>query len=295
MLDYTQLKALLAVDDTGTFEGAARELNLSSFAIVQRIKTLEAKLGVKLIDRSPTRTTDIGKVLCDHTREVISLEGELIDQHRIDTLQAETGSPSLKIAIVDENLSNWFLALLPHDNSSKERLRLNVQLTDSEHAIEMMKSGQIVAALTNDPQTIFGFKTHEIGTLTYRAVASPAYLSEHFPEGVTATALLTAPTMRITTNDDRSLEWTRQVFGENIELPLSQHPSTQGTLQACMDGNLWTMQSDLEVSHHLVSGKLIELVPNKPLAYTLYWHVAGTMLETIRPITRAIKELAQEN
>ena len=295
MLDYTQLKALLAVDDTGTFEGAARELNLSSFAIVQRIKTLEAKLGVKLIDRSPTRTTDIGKVLCDHTREVISLEGELIDQHRIDTLQAETGSPSLKIAIVDENLSNWFLALLPHDNSSKERLRLNVQLTDSEHAIEMMKSGQIVAALTNDPQTIFGFKTHEIGTLTYRAVASPAYLSEHFPEGVTATALLTAPTMRITANDDRSLEWTRQVFGENIELPLSQHPSTQGTLQACMDGNLWTMQSDLEVSHHLVSGKLIELVPNKPLAYTLYWHVAGTMLETIRPITRAIKELAQEN
>lgn len=295
MLDYTQLKALLAVDDAGTFEGAARELNLSSFAIVQRIKTLEAKLGVKLIDRSPTRTTDIGKVLCDHTREVISMEGELIDQHRIDTLEAETGSPSLKIAIVDESLSNWFLALLPHDNSSEERLLLDVQLTDSEQAIEMMKMGQIVAALSNDPQTVYGFKTYEIGTLTYRAVASPAYLSEHFPEGVTVPALLTAPTMRISINDERSTEWIQQVFGENIELPLSQHPSAQGTLQACLDGNLWTMQSDFEVSHHLESGKLIELILDNPLAHTLYWHVAGTMLDTIRPITRAINKLAQEN
>lgn len=295
MLDYSQLAALLAVDDTGTFEGAARKLNLSSFAVVQRIKTLESKLGVKLIDRSPTRTTDIGKVLCGHTREVMSLEGELIDQHRIDTLEAETGGPSLRIAIVDESLSNWFLALLPHDNNSEDRLRLDVQLTDSEQAIEMMKTGQIFAALTNDPQTIYGFKTHEIGTLTYRAVASPAYLSEHFPEGVTASAFLTAPTILISANDDRSLEWTRQVFGENIDLPLSLHPSAQGTLQACLDGNLWTMQSDLEVSQHLASGELIELIPNKPLDRTLYWHVAGMMLDAIRPITRAIKDLAQKN
>ena len=29
MLDYPQLKALLAVDETGTFEGAARELNVT--------------------------------------------------------------------------------------------------------------------------------------------------------------------------------------------------------------------------------------------------------------------------
>ena len=295
MLDYTRLTALLAIDDTGTFEGAARELNLSSFAIVQRIKTLEAKLGVKLIDRSPTRTTDIGKVLCDHTREVISLEGELTDQYRVDTLEADTGNPTLKIAIVDESLSNWFLAILGQEKNSEDRLRLDVQLTDSDQTLEMMKSGQIMAALTNDPQTIYGFKTFEIGVLTYRAVASSSYIIKHFPDGVKAPAFLKAPTIRINANDDRSLEWTRQVFGQSIDLPLSVHPSAQGTLQACLDGKIWTMQSDLEVRRHLASDELIELIPNKPLDRTLYWHVAGTMLDTIRPITRAIKDMGQKN
>ena len=55
------------------------------------------------------------------------------------------------------------------------------------------------------------------------------------------------------------------------------------------------MQSDLEVSRHLASDELIELIPNKPLDRTLYWHVAGTMLDTIRPITRAIKDMGQKN
>lgn len=292
MLDYTQLKALLAIDDTGTFEGAARELNLSSFAIVQRIKTLEAKLGVKLINRSPTRTTDIGKILCNHTREVQLLEDNFSERYRIDTLEADNGNPTLKIAIVDESLSSWFLDILDRNKNSNKRLRLDVHLTDVQQAADMMRSGQIVAALSNNSQTVYGFKTHEVGTLIYRAVASPSYISEYFSIGVTAPALLKAPTIRISAVDDRADEWTRQVFGRSVELPLSQHPSAQGILQTCLEGHVWAMQSDLEVSTHLTSGELAELVPGKPLSRTLYWHVAGAMLDTIRPITRTIKEMA---
>ena len=34
MLNYKQLEALLAIEDTGSFEGAAHVLNISSFAVV---------------------------------------------------------------------------------------------------------------------------------------------------------------------------------------------------------------------------------------------------------------------
>ena len=40
MLDYPQLRALLAIDETGTFEGSARELNVISFA-VSSVQTIE--------------------------------------------------------------------------------------------------------------------------------------------------------------------------------------------------------------------------------------------------------------
>ena len=33
MLDYSQLGALLAVSETGSYEGAARKLNVTSFAV----------------------------------------------------------------------------------------------------------------------------------------------------------------------------------------------------------------------------------------------------------------------
>ena len=51
MLDYIQLEALLTVDEAVTFERTTQELNLSSFAVAQRIKTLKAQPGVTLIDR----------------------------------------------------------------------------------------------------------------------------------------------------------------------------------------------------------------------------------------------------
>lgn len=295
MLDYTQLEALLAVDDTGTFEGAARKLNLSSFAVVQRIKVLESKLGVKLIDRSPTRTTDIGKVLCDHTREVISLEGEFTEQYHSNMFEAETGDPILKVAIVDESFSDWFLAIADDNENLKERLRLDIQLTDSEQAVDMMKTGQIVAALTMGSQTGYGFKTYKIGTLGYRAVASPSYIAEHFSEGVTLSSLLAAPTIHISACADLSFEWIRQVFRESVDLPLSRYPSAHGALQACLDGKLWMMQSQIDINTYLQSGELLELIPNKPLRRTLYWHVAGNMLDKIRFITSSIKSMAHEN
>lgn len=60
---YSKLYALLAVEEAGTFEAAARVLNLFSFAVVQRIKALEAQMDVTLVDRAPTRTSKAGKAL----------------------------------------------------------------------------------------------------------------------------------------------------------------------------------------------------------------------------------------
>ena len=61
MLDYTHLRALLAVKEEGSFEAAAKVLCMSPIGVATRIRKLEARMVVDLLDRKPTRPTEAGK------------------------------------------------------------------------------------------------------------------------------------------------------------------------------------------------------------------------------------------
>ena len=100
MLDYAQLSALRAINEEGSFEGAARALRISSFAVSQRVRQLERSLGVVLVERGPTRPSAIGKILCRHTSEVADLEHTLIEKHRIAcSSRGEDCAPVFRIAL----------------------------------------------------------------------------------------------------------------------------------------------------------------------------------------------------
>ena len=51
MIDYPALRAVAAIIQTGSFEKAARVLNVTPSAISQRVKQLEDRLGLVLIVR----------------------------------------------------------------------------------------------------------------------------------------------------------------------------------------------------------------------------------------------------
>src|SRR3982074_2478671 len=78
MLDYASLSAIAAVMREGSFERAARALNVTSSAISQRVKQAEERLGCVLIVRGqPCTATDTGRLLCRHVEQVGMLEQDL--------------------------------------------------------------------------------------------------------------------------------------------------------------------------------------------------------------------------
>ena len=78
MLDYASLAAVAAVVQEGSFERAARTLNVTPSAISQRVKQLEERLGSVLIVRGqPCRATEAGVLLCRHAEQVGMLEHDL--------------------------------------------------------------------------------------------------------------------------------------------------------------------------------------------------------------------------
>lgn len=78
MLDYALLDALAEVIRHGSFERAAKALNVSPSAVSQRVKLLEERVGSVLVKRGqPCVATTSGALLCRHTERVRMLEAEL--------------------------------------------------------------------------------------------------------------------------------------------------------------------------------------------------------------------------
>ena len=73
--EYPLLEALAAVVREGTFEAAARSLNITQSAVSQRIRLLEERSGAILIARGrPCVATEYGQQLYRHVEQVQLLE-----------------------------------------------------------------------------------------------------------------------------------------------------------------------------------------------------------------------------
>ena len=73
-LDLSQLRAFIAVHDTGSVSGAARKVHITQPALSRRINELESTLGVRLFDRTGgrLRLTREGESLLRHSRNVLA-------------------------------------------------------------------------------------------------------------------------------------------------------------------------------------------------------------------------------
>src|SRR6218665_473244 len=90
-IDSTELRILHALATTGSLTAAAASLGLSQPAVSQRIKRVETRLAVPLIERQGRgiRLTTAGKILADHGRTVVAeIDAALA---AIDDLRGERG------------------------------------------------------------------------------------------------------------------------------------------------------------------------------------------------------------
>ena len=72
-MDLEELRAFLAVADTGSFLTAAKSLRLSRATLRRRIDQLEARAGVLLVDRTRAGATltEAGSVLATRGRQMV--------------------------------------------------------------------------------------------------------------------------------------------------------------------------------------------------------------------------------
>ena len=173
MPDLDALAVFAKVVQSGSFTAAARSLEMPKSTVSQRVAELEARLGVRLLQRT-TRTsslTDAGRVYYDHCLRVLA---EIDAAERAVTGMQQQPRGLLRITVP---ASTQFLGpSLAEFLDAHEGVQLEVTSTDRYlNLVEESFDLAIRAGVLSDSTLI----ARNLGTLHYVLVASPRYLKMH--------------------------------------------------------------------------------------------------------------------
>lgn len=293
MLDYAALRTVAAVVQSGSFERAAQQLSVTPSAISQRVKQIEERLGVVLIVRGqPCTATEAGDWLCRHMERVGMLEGELFAQMPGLAAVADRQPVTLHIAVNADSLGTWFLPGLAAYARGSEHL-VSLAVDDQDHTAEWLAKGRVVAAVTSFDKPVSGCRSIGLGSLRYRATASPAFVARHFPGGVTAEALSRAPAILFNPKDRLQAVWIERVVGRPVLHPSHGLPSTQAFVDGALAGMGWGMNPEMLVREHIRAGRLVELIADTPMDISLNWQVNRLSADGLSDLTREVVKAAR--
>jgi LysR family transcriptional regulator (chromosome initiation inhibitor) len=292
MIDYPAALAVATVVRTGSFEKAAKALHITPSAVSQRVKSLEERLGVALVERgTPCLATEKGARLCRHMELVGALEAGLLD-YLPELGEVPGGTVTLDIAVNADSLGTWFLPAAA-ELAVSSHIVFNIAVDDQDHTAEWLRRGRVLAAVTSLSEPVTGCRVTALGKLRYRATASPDYVRRYLRDGVNANAMAKAPSLTFNQKDRLQADWLRSTFGIDEAVPTHWLPSTHGFVDACLLGMGWCLNPEQLVREHLAAGRLVELVPGVTMDIPLYWQVSRMAARQFPQLDKAVTAAAR--
>lgn len=303
-MNTDHLRALMAAVDEGTFDAAASSLHISGSAFSQRIKTLEKDAGQILLTRTvPVQTTDAGAKMLRLARQVATLE----EQTQRELGHGTNGRTVLSVALNVDSLTTWFLQVLETAAEWDDAV-LQLVVDDQEHTHELLRTGQVLAAVAESPSPVAGCTVTELGTMEYFPVASTKLL-KRFP----AAALLganpapTADFSQVPVIDFGSRDnLQRQILARHarknglgpLDPPRHLVPSEDAYLHSVVKGLGWGMIPSGQLPDSVIAGRHRDLQVIREFGsvqVTLHWQrwTAGT--EAMDRLSEAVYSAARSS
>ena len=286
MFDPRQLEALAAILRTGSFEAAAAALSVTPSAVSQRLRALEETVGAVLVVRAqPARATEAGARLARHADEV----GRLAREVAGDLGLAGQGPARLRVAVNADSLATWFLPALAEVPDTF----FEIVVDDQDHSADLLRRGEVAAAVTAGPAQVQGCDAVRLGALRYVAICAQAFRDRWFGEGLSAAALERAPALVFDEKDALQHRWAEAVTGRRLRLPDHRLPSASGFVEAARLGLGWAMAPLPLVAQDLAAGRLVALGSGHPLDTPLVWQSSRIGRATLAPLTAAVRRAAR--
>jgi DNA-binding transcriptional LysR family regulator len=140
MLDLTQLRSFVAVEQMGSFTLAAERLGLGQSTVSQHIQRLEMLLGRKLLERDTHRVvlTGDGEALLGHARAMLAIEGEVQSLFAGNSLRG-----SLRLGVSEDFVTSQLPDVLEEFVRSHPSVDLELTVALSGTLYEMQDNGDL--------------------------------------------------------------------------------------------------------------------------------------------------------
>ena len=166
-----QLSLFVRTVEAGSFSKAAREFGLSQPSVSRAIASLEARLGVTLLQRTTRRltTTDVGRALALSAREALAA----IDDAENAARGADRLSGVLRVSLPTAYGVRQIIPRLPGFLSLQPGLKIELMMSDRYDDL-VAEGADLALRLGNQPDS--AFLTRKLASAARIVVASPEYL-----------------------------------------------------------------------------------------------------------------------
>jgi LysR family transcriptional regulator (chromosome initiation inhibitor) len=111
---------------------------------------------------------------------------------------------------------------------------------------------------------------------------------------VTPEALAASPSLVFDEKDTLQHRWAEAVTGRKLLLAGHRLPSSTAFVEAALLGLGWGMNPEPLVRDHLAAGRLVALLPDRPLDTPLVWQASRIGRATLAPLTAAVRRAARK-
>ncbi len=228
-LDLREVRAFVAVVDTGSFQAAAARLGLSQPTVSQQLQRMESQLGTALLvrDRGGSRPTPAGARLLPHARRL--LEAGDRARHALDRERLVLGaSTNIGVYHLPEVLAGW--------GDPGAVGRIDVRIAPHGPLLEALADGAIDVALTEWWDGRAGYDARPWHREPIVAIVPPAHPLAR-ARSVSIDRLLAEPLVGGEPGTGTAT-LLRETFGDRVALPAPRHVfgSTEGVKRAVAAG-----------------------------------------------------------
>jgi LysR family transcriptional regulator (chromosome initiation inhibitor) len=290
-MDLSQLTALAAVVDEGSFDAAAAALHVTPSAVSQRIKALEQSAGQVLVRRTrPTAVTEPGEAYLRLARQIDALVREAAVETRAD---GDGFTPvTVPIAVSADSMATW---LLPALATVGPGICFDLHRDDQSRTADLLRAGTVMAAITSVDEPVQGCRSERLGVTRYRPMATPAFVERWFAGGVTVDALAVAPMVVFDRNDDLQDRYLRRRTTRRLTPPRHYVPASADFAEAVVLGLGWGVLPHEQSDEVERQGGLVELDPGQHVDVVLHWQQWTLRTPALEAVAAAVRSAAAQH
>jgi DNA-binding transcriptional LysR family regulator len=258
----TSLATFVKVVDCGGFAAAARALEVSPSSVTVHVRTIEERLGVRLLNRS-TRKISLTEVGQAYYHRCVQILADLDDADQIALalqskprgslrLNASVAIPSLIAPVIAE-----FVALYPD---------ASIDMTMTDRMVDMVEEG-FDLAIRNTPVADSSLIVRKIAPYRFVMCAAPEYLARHGtprrPEDLASHNCL------IYSQSPWRNEWPLSGPDGDRRIAVSGNMRSNSAIALCeaaLHGQGLLLSASFVVAAHIKSGRLVPV---------MYEHLGG--------------------